>query len=130
MAKKRKDQLGVAGFASALLRNVAQQRSLKKARDAKHAPPAPPRVKKPKDTRTPEQIRAAVDVTRANLLGTVENIKYDLDLQSRARDLRNRVAAGIPAEIKGRTPALIVAGSILLGGIGSIAAAIAARVRR
>ena len=130
MAKKRKDQLGVVGLASALLRNVAQQRSLKKARDAKHAPPASPPAKKPKDTRTPEQLRAAVDVNRANLLGTVENIKYDLDLQSRARDLRNRVAADIPAEFRGRIPALIAAGSILLGGLGSIAAAIAARVRR
>ena len=130
MAKKRKDQLGVVGLASALLRNVAQQRSLKKARDAKHAPPVPPPAKKPKDTRTPEQLRAAVDVNRANLLGTVENIKYDLDLQSRARDLRNRVAADIPAEFRGRIPALIAAGSILLGGLGSIAAAIAARVRR
>lgn len=129
MAKKRKDQLGVVGFASAILRNSAQQRSLKKARNAKNAPP-PPKQKKPKDTRSSEQIRAEVDATRATLLGTVETIKYDLDVPARARDLRDRVAADIPAEFKGRIPALVAAGSILLTGIGSITAAIVARVRR
>ena len=129
MAKRRKDQLGVVGFASALMRNLSQQRSLKKARDAKNFPP-PPKQKKPKDTRTPEQIRAAVDATRSNLVDAVDGIRYDLDVRARARDLRDRVAADIPAEYRGRTPALVVVGSILFAGLGSIAAAIVARVRR
>ena len=129
MAKRRKDQLGVVGFASALMRNLSQQRSLKKARDAKNVPP-PPEQKKRKDTRTPEQIRAAVDVTRSNLVDAVDGIKYDLDVRARARDLRDRVAADIPAEYRGRTPALVVVASILFAGLGSIAAAIVARVRR
>ena len=130
MAKRRKDQLGVVGFASALMRNLSQQRSLKKARDAKNVPPPPPQQKKPKDIRTPEEIRAAVDVTRSNLVDAVDGIKYDLDVCARARDLRDRVAADIPAEYRGRTPALVVVGSILFAGLGSIAAAIVARVRR
>ena len=130
MARKRRDQLGVVGFASALLRNLSQQRSLKKARDAKDAPPPPPKQKKPKDTRTPEQIRVAVDVTRSNLVETVDSIKYDLDVPARARDLRDRVAADIPAEYRGRSPALVASGSILLAGLASITAAVVARVRR
>lgn len=130
MAKKRKDQLGIGGLASALLRNLAQQRSLKKVRAAKNAPPAPPKKKKPKDSRTPEEIRAAVDATRVSLLKTVETIKYDLDLPARARDLRDRVAADIPSEMKGRAPAFITAGSILVAGLGSITAALVARARR
>lgn len=130
MAKKRKDQLGIGGLASALLRNLAQQRSLKKVRAAKNAPPAPPKKKKPKDTRTPEEIGAAVDATRLSLLKTVETIKYDLDLPARARDLRDRVAADIPSEMKGRVPAFITAGSILVAGLGSITAALVARARR
>ena len=112
------------------MRNLSQQRSLKKARDAKNTPPPPPQQKKPKDTRTPEQIRAAVDVTRSDLIETVDGIKYDLDVRARARDQRDRVAADIPAEYRGRTPALVITASILLAGLGSIAAAIVARIRR
>lgn len=130
MAKKKKDQLGLVGFISALMRNTAQQRSLKKVRDAKNAPPPEPQPKKPKDTRTPEQIRADVDQARVSLVKTVENIKYDLDVPSRARDLRDRVAADIPPELKGRTPALVAAAGILVAGLGSIAAAVVSRVRR
>lgn len=130
MAKKRKDQLGFIGLASALLRNVAQQRSLKKSRDAKNAPPTSPKKKKPKDTRTASQIHNELDATRLNLVTTVERIKYDIDVPSRARDLRDRVAADIPSELKGRTPALVVSASILVTGLGSIIAAVARRFRR
>ncbi len=130
MAKKKKDQLGIVGFASAILRNTAQQRSLKKARDAKNAPPPPPREKKPRDTRTAEQIRGEVDATRDALVGTVDGIKYDLDVPARARDLRDRVAAELPDEWKGESRARAVAAVILATGLSLIGTTLVARVRR
>ncbi|HEV7956874.1 MAG: hypothetical protein JWL94_880 [Microbacteriaceae bacterium] len=132
--RKKKDQLTAAGVVSAVARGVAQQRSLAKARDINRGdrstvPPEPKKPKKPKDPRSPEQIRAEVDATRARLLHTLGEIKYDVDVPSRARDLRGRVASQIPRRWRGEPRASIVAGSILATGLGGIVLAMLGRVR-
>lgn len=130
MAKKKKsDQLSVIGLVSAVLKSTSQQRSLKKAREKREAPPQP-KVKKPKDTRTPEQIRTEVDSTRAQLVDTVARVKYDLDVPARARDLKVRVAARMPAVLKGDVQAAAVAASVLVAGLGTIVWGATASARR
>ena len=136
--KKKKDQLGFTGLVSAIARGIARERSLAKARDIhRHdtgtvppEPAKPPKRKKPKDTRSAEEIRREVDVTRARLVGTVGAIKYDLDLPARARDARDAVAARIPREWKGEPRATIVAASVLATGLGGIVLAALAKIRR
>lgn len=130
MARKpKRDQLSVVGVASAILRGTAQQRSLAKSRDRKAMKAAQKaekkRVKesKPKDTRTPEEIARSVDLTRTRLVGTVDAVKYDLDLPARARDLRGELAARIPRRWRGEPGGMIVGAAVLVVGWGSLAAA-------
>jgi Protein of unknown function (DUF3618) len=127
MAKRKKDRLNFFGFVSAIASNVARQRAMAQARDK---PVKPPKVKKPPDTRTPEEIRAGVDATRVVLADTVGAITYDLDVPARARDLRDRVAARVPSEWKGEPKATIVALSVLVTGVGGILLGAIARLRR
>lgn len=127
MAKRKKDRLNFFGFLSAIASNVARQRALRQARDK---PVKPPKVKKPRDTRTPEEIRAGVDAVRVVLADTIGAIKHDLDVPARARDLRDRVAARVPSEWKGEPRASIVALSVLAAGVGGILLGTIARLRR
>lgn len=136
MAKKRKsDKLSLVGLASAISRNIAQQRSLAKARERRAArllpkQPKPPKPKKPKDTRTAEEIRATVDATRTRLVATVDSLKYHLDVPARLRDVRNRAARRLPREVRGEPKATIAGVTVLVTGLGSIALATVARFRR
>lgn len=120
MARRKKDRLGVVGLASTVFKNLAQQRSMSKSRHAHNEEPAE-KVPRPKDTRTPEEIRVAVDLTRERLVSTVDAIKFDLDVPARTRDLRDRVAAGLPDSWKGEPRAAIIAGSLFAVGLGVIA---------
>jgi hypothetical protein len=148
MAKKMKrDQLTAIGLVSAIARNFVQQRarvkSMQKAsstvpdpaerkeqqRQAKKAAKKNAR-KKPKDSRTPEQLTAAADLRRAELVETVERVKYDLDVPARARDLRDAVARELPSGWRGRTQALAASFAVLATGLGVIASAVVARLRR
>ena len=124
MAAKKRDQLSVVGVASAVAKNLAQQRSLAKARERKIATrkqksTAP---KPPKDTRTPAELAANVDLTRARLVSTVAQIRFDLDLQARARELRARLAVRLPHAWHGETPARVAASAIAVAGLSTIAA--------
>ncbi len=132
MAKKKKDRLSFIGLISSVLKGVARQRSFAKARASGTAVPDQntPKVKKPKDTRTPDQIRGDVDRTRRRLVNTVDQIKYDLDVPARAKDLRDRLAARVPREWRGEPRATIVAASVFTTGIGAIVLATFASVRR
>jgi hypothetical protein len=129
MARKKKDQLSVVGLLSAILRNSAQQRSLAKGRDKKalkiekKAEKARQKHRKalePKDERTPEDIRAEIDSTRGELVGTVAAIKTDLSLPTRARLLRAHLSKRVPRDLKGEPEATVIAGSVLAGGLGIV----------
>jgi len=131
MAKKRKDQLGFMGLVSTILKNRSQQKSMMKARNVKGIEPEPePKVKRPKETRSTEEIRAGVDATRTTLVETVARIRYDLDVPARAKDLRDRTAARVPAEYKGEPAATVIAGLIFAAGTGIIAGLAALRGSR
>lgn len=132
MAKRRKDQLGFVGLASSVLKNVAQQRSMARARATHSGDASMPEEKppKPKDTRTPEQIRLSADINRDKLASTVASITYSLDVPARTRDLRDRVAAALPASWRGEPGATIAAATIAASGLASIVGATILRVRR
>lgn len=131
MAKKRKDQLGFMGLVSTILRRRSQQKSMMKARKVKGIEPEPePKAPRPKETRSTEQIRADVDATRTALVETVTRIRYDLDVPARTRDLRNRLAARVPAEYKGEPAATVIASLIFTAGIGIIAGIVTLRGAR
>lgn len=130
MAAKKKDQLSVVGVASAVAKNLAQQRSLAKARERKHAVPvAKVKVKAPKDTRTAAEIEAAVALSRARLVSTVTQIKFDLDFPARARELRDRVATRFPGNWRGETAARVAASAVLVVGLSSIVSITASVMR-
>ena len=135
MAKKKTDQLSMIGLSSAIMRHLSQQRSLEKARLKREARPRTAAEKaeakkarkaakaaRPKDTRSPEQIRADVDATRAKLGKTVDRLSYDLDVPARARDARARLLAVIPESWKGDRPAAVVGATVLASGLGIVAA--------
>jgi len=124
--KKKKDKLGVGSLISAIMKNRSQHKAMAKARAVKGIQPEP-EPKKPRDIRTPEQIKEDVDVTRARLVETIAALRYDLDVPARTRDLRNRVAAKIPEELKAQPVAVAVTASVLVAGISTIL--IAARNR-
>ncbi|MFP7760597.1 DUF3618 domain-containing protein [Marisediminicola sp. LYQ85] len=128
MAKRKKDRLSVTGLVTTVARSVARQRSLKKARELDGAEASEPEPKQ-KDTRTPEDIRRSVEVTRAELVATVAKVKYDLDVPARARDARDRVAASIPPEWRGERQARAIATSIAAAGLAIVTgiATVAAR---
>jgi hypothetical protein len=120
MARKKKtDRLGAAGLISAIMKNRSQHKAMAKAREVKGIEPEP-KPKKPRDIRTPEQIREDVDVTRARLVDTVAALRYDLDLPARARDLRDRVVAKLPEEFKAQPVAIAVTASVLVAGVTAI----------
>ncbi len=144
MAKKMKrDQLTAIGLVSAIAKNFVQQRarvaSMQKASSVV-ADPAERRdqqrkakkdaPKKPKDTRTPEQLRAAADARRNDLVATVDRVKYDLDVPARARDVRDSVARELPPAWRGRTQAVAASSAVLVSGLAVIVAAVVSRVRR
>jgi len=124
--KKKKDKLGVGSLISAIMKNRSQHKAMAKARAVKGIQPEP-EPKKLRDIRTPEQIKEDVDVTRARLVETIAALRYDLDVPARTRDLRNRVAAKIPEELKAQPVAIAVTASVLVAGISTIL--IAARNR-
>ncbi|GAB3131000.1 DUF3618 domain-containing protein [Marisediminicola antarctica] len=126
MARKKKDKLNLGSLISAIMKNRSKHRSMAKARAIKGIEPEP-EPKKPRDIRTPEQIKEDVDVTRARLVETIAALRYDLDVPARARDLRDRVAARIPEELKAQPVAIVVTASVLVAGVGTIL--IAARNR-
>lgn len=130
MARKKKtDKLSLGGLISAIMKNRSQHKAMAKAREVKGIDPEPkPEPKKPRDIRTPEQIRDDVDVTRARLVETVAALRYDLDVPARARDLRDRVAAKLPEELKAQPVAIAVTASVLVAGVSAIL--LAARHRR
>ena len=132
MARRRKDQLGVVGLASSVLKNVAQQRSMARARAARSGDGGTPeeQAPKPKDSRTPEQIRLSTDINREKLASTVASITYSLDVPARTRDLRDRVAAALPPSWRGETKASIAAAAIAASGLAGIVGATILRVRR
>lgn len=149
MAKKMKrDQLTAIGLISVIAKNFVQQRarvsSMQKASSEVKDPAErreqkaqeKKRLKKEKkarkkeDVRTPEQLREAVDSTRADLVRTVGRVKYDLDLPARASDLRDSVARELPSGWRGPTQAVVAASTVLVTGLGIIVAAVTARVRR
>ena len=117
--KKKKDGLGFAGLISAIMKNRSQHKAMAKAREVKHMEPEP-EPKKPRDIRTPEQIREDVDVTRARLVETVAALRYVLDVPARARDLRDRVVAKLPEELKAQPVAIAVTASVLVAGVTTI----------
>lgn len=119
MARKKKDKLGVAGLISAIMKNRSQHKAMAKAREVKGIEPEP-EPKKPRDIRTPEQIREDVEVTRARLVETVAALRYDLDVPARARDLRDRVVAKLPEELKAQPVAIAVTASVLVAGVTAI----------
>ncbi len=130
MARKpKRDQLSVVGLVSAILRGTAQQRSLAKSKERKANKRAEKEQKKrekaakPKDTRTPEEIGRTIDSTRTRLVGTVDAVKYDLDVPARARDLRNTVAARIPRRWRGEPGGMVVGAAVLVVGWGGLALA-------
>lgn len=135
MAKKKSDQLSVVGLASAVLRNLSQQRSAEKAREKREQAPvtvaekaeakaAKKRAKaaKPKDTRSAAEIRREVDATRTQLVRTVDRIGYDLDLPARARDARAGLLARIPGSWQGDLPAAVVGATVLASGLSVVVA--------
>lgn len=127
MARKtKKDKLGLGGLISAVMKNRSQHKAMAKARAVQGIEPEPEPAK-PRDIRTPEQIREDVDLTRARLVDTIAALRYDLDVPARARDLRDRVAAKLPEELKAQPVAVAVTASVLVAGIGAIV--IAARHR-
>lgn len=148
MAKKMKrDQLTAIGLISVIAKNFVQQRarisSMQKA-SAEVPDPAErremkeqekKRLKKEKkerkkeNLRTPEQLRETVDSTRADLVRTVDRVKYDLDVPARAGDLRDSVAKELPSGWRGPTQAAVAASTVLITGLGVIAAAMTARIR-
>lgn len=120
MARKKKtDKLSLGGLISAIMKNRSQHKAMAKAREVKGIDPEP-EPKKPRDIRTPEQIRDDVDVTRARLVETVAALRYDLDVPARARDLRDRVAAKLPEELKAQPVAIAVTASVLIAGVSAI----------
>ena len=119
MARKKKDKLSLGSLISAIMKNRSQHKAMAKAREVKGIEPEP-EPKKPRDIRTPEQIREDVDVTRARLVETIAALRYDLDVPARARDLRDRVAAKIPEELKAQPVAIAVTASVLVAGISAI----------
>ncbi|WP_165064137.1 DUF3618 domain-containing protein [Marisediminicola senii] len=140
MAKKKNDRLSVGGVLSTILKQRSQQRSMKKRREklearraTRNGAPAvapEPKPEKLKDTRTPEQIRASVDESRARLVATVERVKYDLDVPARAKDVRDDVRRRLPSSIKGEPAASITAASLLAAGLALIAGVSALAGRR
>ncbi|MET3768175.1 hypothetical protein ABIB15_000847 [Marisediminicola sp. UYEF4] len=117
--KKKSDKLSLGGLISAIMKNRSQHKAMAKAREVKGIDPEP-EPKKPRDIRTPEQIRDDVDVTRARLVETVAALRYDLDVPARARDLRDRVAAKLPEELKAQPVAIAVTASVLVAGVSAI----------
>ena len=124
--KKKKDKLGLGGLLSAIMKNRSQHKAMAKAREVKGIEPEPEPTK-PRDIRTREQIREDVDVTRARLVETIAALRYDLDVPARVRDLRDRVAAKLPEELKAQPVAIAVTACVLVAGISTIL--IAARNR-
>ncbi|MBC7518735.1 MAG: hypothetical protein H7248_07640 [Microbacteriaceae bacterium] len=131
MAAKKQDQLSVVGVTSAVAKNLAQQRSLAKARERKNTPKKPKikAPKAPKDTRTAAELEATVELTRATLVSTVAQIRYDLDLPARARDLRSRIAVRFPRDWHGETPARVAASAVVVVGLSTIVAITKAALR-
>lgn len=119
MARKKKDKLSLGGLISAIMKNRSQHKAMAKAREVKGIEPEPEQPK-PRDIRTPEQIRKDVDATRARLVETVAALRYDLDVPARARDLRDRIAARLPEELKAQPVAIAVTASVLVAGITAI----------
>ena len=117
--KKKKDKLGLGGLLSAIMKNRSQHKAMAKAREVKGIEPEPEPTK-PRDIRTREQIREDVDVTRARLVETIAALRYDLDVPARVRDLRDRVAAKLPEELKAQPVAIAVTASVLVAGISAI----------
>jgi len=117
--KKKKDKLSLGGLLSAIMKNRSQHRAMAKAREVKGIEPEPEPTK-PRDIRTREQIREDVDVTRARLVETIAALRYDLDVPARVRDLRDRVAAKLPEELKAQPVAIAVTASVLVAGISAI----------
>ncbi|QSR30548.1 hypothetical protein CFI00_08525 [Nocardioides sp. S5] len=73
------------------------------------------------DTRTPEQIEAEIELQRAQLAGTVDELAAKLDVKSRARqkvaDLRDSTttASGSPRpEVLGAAGSLVAMAVVLL----------------
>ena len=123
----------MVGVASVVAKNVAQQRSLAKARERKNkVSVAKVKVKAPKETRTAAEIEAAAATSRARLFATVAQIRFDLDIPARAGDLRDRVAVQFPRNWRGETPARAAASAVIVIGLSTIASitAIAVRARR
>lgn len=119
MARKKKSRKGLGSVMSSFMRRRSQHKAMAKAREVKGIEPEP-EPPKPRDIRTPEQIREDVDVTRARLVETIAALRYDLDVPARARDLRNRVAAKLPVEFRTQPAAIAVSASVLVGGITAI----------
>lgn len=148
MAKKMKrDQLTAIGLISAIAKNFVAQRarvsSMQKA-SSEVPDPAERRAQKEQEKkrrkaekkarrtepeRTPEELRATIDSRRAELVQTVEQVKYDLDVPARARDLRDSVAKELPSGWRGPKQAVAAASAVVVSGLGIIAAAVASRVR-
>ena len=127
MARKKKtDKLSLGGLISAIMKNRSQRKAMAKAREVKGIEPESG-PKKPRDIRTPEQIREDVELTRARLVETGAALRYDLDVPARARDLRDRIVATLPAELKAQPVAIAVTASVLIAGVSAIL--IAARGR-
>lgn len=120
MARKKKtDKLSLGGLISVIMKNRSQHKAMAKAREVKGIEPEPEPTK-PRDIRTPEQIREDVDVTRERLVETVAALRYDLDVPARARDLRDRVAARLPEELKAQPVAIAVTASVLVAGVSAV----------
>lgn len=83
----------------------------------------------PRDPRTPEQLEADIERTRAELVATVARIKYDLDVPARLRDVRDDIAAKIPEKYKGEEQAMLAAGAVLVTGLGIIVTSVVSAVR-
>ena len=120
MARKKKtDKLSLGGLISVIMKNRSQHKAMAKAREVKGIEPEPEPTK-PRDIRTPEQIREDVEVTRERLVETVAALRYDLDVPARARDLRDRVAARLPEELKAQPVAIAVTASVLVAGVSAV----------